>query len=266
MATIEALRPYQPLGALMVTTPQAVSVGDVRRELTFCRKTGVRVMGVVENMSGFTCPHCTGRRGGAGPARRGALLRVCAPGPRAHEEPGGGPRLHPGVPREPHLRRTHLHSTEDSGRDAHMPPLTEAASKLPSRATEGSAPASRRNRAGSVPGPCRGRPRRRQRESSSLTSAAPGMYQAPAALPGWPVAERTARALVLWPGCPAAVRRGRLGLSSLPRFPPVPLAAACPHDWQSTGLPQSSGDPGPPAPWGHCHLREAGGALPKGAN
>ncbi|PNJ05094.1 NUBP2 isoform 14, partial [Pongo abelii] len=71
MAAIEALRPYQPLGALVVTTPQvpppgalvvttpqAVSVGDVRRELTFCRKTGLRVMGVVENMSGFTCPHC----------------------------------------------------------------------------------------------------------------------------------------------------------------------------------------------------------------
>lgn len=192
--------------------------------------------------------------------------RLCAPGPRAHEEPGGGPRLHPGVPWEPHLRRTHLHSTEDSGRDAHMPPLTKAASKLPSRATEGSAPASQRNREGSVPGPCRGRPRRRQRESGSLTSHAPGMYQAPAALPGCSMAERTARALVLWPGCPAAVRRGRLGLSSLPRFPPVPLAAACLHDWQSIGLLQSSGDPGPPAPWGHCHLREAGGALPKGAN
>ncbi|XP_008068505.1 cytosolic Fe-S cluster assembly factor NUBP2 isoform X1 [Carlito syrichta] len=58
MATVEALRPYRPLGALVVTTPQAVSVGDVRRELTFCRKTGLRVMGVVENMSGFTCPHC----------------------------------------------------------------------------------------------------------------------------------------------------------------------------------------------------------------
>uniref|UniRef100_A0A2I3HH25 NUBP iron-sulfur cluster assembly factor 2, cytosolic n=1 Tax=Nomascus leucogenys TaxID=61853 RepID=A0A2I3HH25_NOMLE len=42
MATVEALRPHQPLGALVVTTPQAVSVGDVRRELTFCRKTGLR--------------------------------------------------------------------------------------------------------------------------------------------------------------------------------------------------------------------------------
>ncbi|XP_032281527.1 cytosolic Fe-S cluster assembly factor NUBP2 [Halichoerus grypus] len=58
MATVEALRPYSPLGALVVTTPQAVSVGDVRRELTFCRKTGLQVVGVVENMSGFVCPHC----------------------------------------------------------------------------------------------------------------------------------------------------------------------------------------------------------------
>ncbi|XP_036165342.1 cytosolic Fe-S cluster assembly factor NUBP2 isoform X3 [Myotis myotis] len=59
MAAVEALRPYSPLGAIVVTTPQAVSVGDVRRELTFCRKTGLRVIGIVENMSGFVCPHCT---------------------------------------------------------------------------------------------------------------------------------------------------------------------------------------------------------------
>uniref|UniRef100_A0A8I5ZU76 NUBP iron-sulfur cluster assembly factor 2 n=1 Tax=Rattus norvegicus TaxID=10116 RepID=A0A8I5ZU76_RAT len=58
MATVEALRPYKPLGALVVTTPQAVSIGDVRRELTFCKKTGLQVIGVIENMSGFACPHC----------------------------------------------------------------------------------------------------------------------------------------------------------------------------------------------------------------
>ncbi|KAM4820339.1 cytosolic Fe-S cluster assembly factor NUBP2 [Thomomys bottae] len=58
MAAVEALRPCRPLGALVVTTPQAVSVGDVRRELTFCRKTGLQVLGIVENMSGFACPHC----------------------------------------------------------------------------------------------------------------------------------------------------------------------------------------------------------------
>ncbi|XP_062036698.1 cytosolic Fe-S cluster assembly factor NUBP2 isoform X2 [Lepus europaeus] len=59
MAAVEALRPCRPLQALLVTTPQAVSVGDVRRELTFCRKAGLQVLGVVENMSGFTCPHCS---------------------------------------------------------------------------------------------------------------------------------------------------------------------------------------------------------------
>ncbi|XP_059975897.1 cytosolic Fe-S cluster assembly factor NUBP2 isoform X1 [Mesoplodon densirostris] len=59
MAVVDTLRPYSPLGALVVTTPQAVSVGDVRRELTFCKKVGLRVIGVVENMSGFVCPHCS---------------------------------------------------------------------------------------------------------------------------------------------------------------------------------------------------------------
>uniref|UniRef100_A0A8D2KWC6 NUBP iron-sulfur cluster assembly factor 2, cytosolic n=1 Tax=Varanus komodoensis TaxID=61221 RepID=A0A8D2KWC6_VARKO len=59
ISSVEALRPYNPLGAILVTTPQAVSVGDVRRELTFCKKTGLRVLGIVENMSGFICPHCS---------------------------------------------------------------------------------------------------------------------------------------------------------------------------------------------------------------
>lgn len=59
ISTVEALRPHKLLGAILVTTPQAVSVGDVRRELTFCKKTGLRVLGIVENMSGFVCPHCS---------------------------------------------------------------------------------------------------------------------------------------------------------------------------------------------------------------
>jgi len=37
---------------------QAVAIGDVRRELTFCKKTGIPIIGVIENMSGFVCPHC----------------------------------------------------------------------------------------------------------------------------------------------------------------------------------------------------------------
>ena len=46
-------------GAILVTTPQMVSVDDVIKELTFCRKTGINVIGVIENMSGFVCPHCS---------------------------------------------------------------------------------------------------------------------------------------------------------------------------------------------------------------
>jgi ATP-binding protein involved in chromosome partitioning len=45
-------------GAVIVTTPQEVSVLDVRKCITFCRQVKTPVLGVVENMSGFTCPHC----------------------------------------------------------------------------------------------------------------------------------------------------------------------------------------------------------------
>lgn len=37
---------------------QAVALSDVRKELSFCRKTGIPILGIVENMSGFVCPHC----------------------------------------------------------------------------------------------------------------------------------------------------------------------------------------------------------------
>ncbi|CAN9245674.1 unnamed protein product [Alternaria alternata] len=56
-----ALNPYLPFlaGAVVVTTPQAISVSDVKKELNFCKKTGIRVLGVVENMAGFICPNCS---------------------------------------------------------------------------------------------------------------------------------------------------------------------------------------------------------------
>lgn len=46
-------------GALLVTTPQAVSTGDVRREITFCKKGNIPILGIVENMSGYVCEHCS---------------------------------------------------------------------------------------------------------------------------------------------------------------------------------------------------------------
>jgi Mrp family chromosome partitioning ATPase len=45
-------------GAVVVTTPQKVAAVDVRKSITFCRQVNVPVLGVVENMSGFICPHC----------------------------------------------------------------------------------------------------------------------------------------------------------------------------------------------------------------
>lgn len=45
-------------GAVIVTTPQGVALSDVRKEISFCRKTNIPIIGVVENMSGFVCPCC----------------------------------------------------------------------------------------------------------------------------------------------------------------------------------------------------------------
>jgi Mrp family chromosome partitioning ATPase len=45
-------------GAVIVTTPQKVAAVDVRKSITFCRQLKVPILGVVENMSGFSCPKC----------------------------------------------------------------------------------------------------------------------------------------------------------------------------------------------------------------
>ena len=48
----------KPTGALIVTQPQDLSVADVKRSVKFCEKLEIPVLGVIENMSGFICPHC----------------------------------------------------------------------------------------------------------------------------------------------------------------------------------------------------------------
>lgn len=45
-------------GAIIVTTPQALALADVRKSINFCRKLNWRIIGVIENMSGFLCPKC----------------------------------------------------------------------------------------------------------------------------------------------------------------------------------------------------------------
>lgn len=47
-----------PKGAIIVTTPQDVALADVRKSITFCKQVNMPILGVIENMSGFLCPHC----------------------------------------------------------------------------------------------------------------------------------------------------------------------------------------------------------------
>ncbi len=47
-----------PTGAIVVTTPQEVAAADVRKSLRFCLQLDFPILGIVENMSGFVCPHC----------------------------------------------------------------------------------------------------------------------------------------------------------------------------------------------------------------
>jgi Mrp family chromosome partitioning ATPase len=48
-------------GAVLLTTPQEISLQDVRKEISFCRKMNIPILGIVENMAGFVCPACHGR-------------------------------------------------------------------------------------------------------------------------------------------------------------------------------------------------------------
>ncbi len=75
ISLLEYLRTFNPT-AVLVTTPQAVSLADNLRSLDFTRKTALPLLGLIENMSGYVCPHCTectnvwGRGGGEALAKR----------------------------------------------------------------------------------------------------------------------------------------------------------------------------------------------------
>jgi ATP-binding protein involved in chromosome partitioning len=45
-------------GAVIVTTPQEVSLMDSRKAVAFARKLDLKILGIIENMSGMICPHC----------------------------------------------------------------------------------------------------------------------------------------------------------------------------------------------------------------
>jgi ATP-binding protein involved in chromosome partitioning len=48
-------------GAVLVTTPSVVALADVRKAIEMFRQVNVEILGIVENMSYFSCPHCDQR-------------------------------------------------------------------------------------------------------------------------------------------------------------------------------------------------------------
>ena len=58
LSVVAALKSSNPDGAVIVTTPQEVSSITVTKELSFCKKMKLPVLGIIENMSGFVCPCC----------------------------------------------------------------------------------------------------------------------------------------------------------------------------------------------------------------
>ncbi|WP_380785194.1 Mrp/NBP35 family ATP-binding protein [Sphingomonas sp. R86521] len=49
---------YRPAGAVIVSTPQDLALIDARRAIDLFEKAGVPIIGLVENMAGYVCPHC----------------------------------------------------------------------------------------------------------------------------------------------------------------------------------------------------------------
>ena len=45
-------------GAVIVTTPQDIAILDARKSIYFARELNIPVIGIIENMSGYICPHC----------------------------------------------------------------------------------------------------------------------------------------------------------------------------------------------------------------
>ncbi|KAG0230999.1 cytosolic Fe-S cluster assembly factor nbp35 [Mortierella sp. GBA43] len=60
LSVVQYLKETGITGAILITTPQEVALQDVRKEIDFCRKVKIPIIGVVENMAGFVCPSCHG--------------------------------------------------------------------------------------------------------------------------------------------------------------------------------------------------------------
>jgi len=58
LSIVTELSRTKPDGCVIVTTPQQVSLDTIRKEISFCEKMKLPILGIIENMSGFVCPCC----------------------------------------------------------------------------------------------------------------------------------------------------------------------------------------------------------------
>ncbi|TPP67515.1 Cytosolic Fe-S cluster assembly factor NBP35 [Fasciola gigantica] len=64
-------------GAVIVTTPQEVALSDVRKEISFCHKLSIPILGLLENMTEFLCPSC-GHSAPVFPPTTGGAVSLCS--------------------------------------------------------------------------------------------------------------------------------------------------------------------------------------------
>jgi ATP-binding protein involved in chromosome partitioning len=55
---LSLIQKWKPAGAVIVSTPQDLALIDATRAIDLFRKMDVPILGLVENMSGYACPHC----------------------------------------------------------------------------------------------------------------------------------------------------------------------------------------------------------------
>lgn len=73
--------------AIIVTTPQEVALADVRKSISFCKRVKMDVFGLIENMSGLSCPHCgeiIDLFGSGGGEKNGTAVRLKLPGKNSY--------------------------------------------------------------------------------------------------------------------------------------------------------------------------------------
>jgi ATP-binding protein involved in chromosome partitioning len=57
---LSMIQKHRPAGAVIVSTPQDLALIDAARAIDLFRTAGVPILGLVENMAGYVCPHCGG--------------------------------------------------------------------------------------------------------------------------------------------------------------------------------------------------------------